>query len=96
MNNGMFVWDDEKQRTNILKHGITFGEATTVFEDENAIYLDDIVHSQDEERFLILGYSERAQMLIVCHCYRNGDALIRIISARKATNAESRLYGGGK
>ena len=89
-----FIWDEEKQKTNIDKHGVTFGEASTVFADDNALYFDDPAHSQDEDRFIILGYSERARMLLVCHCYRNGDSLIRIISARKATNKESELYGG--
>ena len=89
-----FIWDDEKQRVNIEKHGVTFSEASTVFDDDNALYFDDPAHSQDEDRFIILGYSERARMLLVCHCYRNGDSLIRIISARKATNKESELYGG--
>ena len=65
-----------------------------MFDDDNAIYFDDPAHSQDEDRFIILGYSERTRMLLVCHCYRNGDSLIRIISARKATNKESELYGG--
>ena len=89
-----FIWDEEKQKTNIEKHGVTFGEASTVFDDDDALYFVDPAHSQDEDRFIILGYSERARMLLVCHCYRNGDSLIRIISARKATNKESELYGG--
>ena len=94
MTDDRFIWDGEKQRANIEKHGITFSEASTVFDDDNALYFDDPAHSQDEDRFIILGYSERARMLLVCHCYRNGDSLIRIISARKATNKESELYGG--
>ena len=94
MTDDRFIWDGEKQRANIEKHGITFSEASTVFDDDNALYFDDPAHSQDEDRFIIPGYSERARMLLVCHCYRNGDSLIRIISARKATNKESELYGG--
>ena len=89
-----FIWDEEKQKANIEKHGVTFSEASTVFDDDNALYFDDAAHSQDEDRFIILGYSERVRILLVCHCYRNGDSLIRIISARKATRAESELYGG--
>ena len=92
--NDRFIWDEGKQRVNIEKHGVTFAEASTVFDDDNALYFDDPAHSQDEDRFIILGYSERARMLLVCHCYRNGDSLIRIISARKANNKESELYGG--
>ena len=89
-----FDWDPAKEASNIRKHGITFEEASTVFDDDEAIYFDDEAHSQDEERFIVIGYSRRERMLIVCHCYRNGDTLIRIISARKATKPESKLYGG--
>ena len=74
---------------------ITFEEASTVFEDENAIYEYDEAHSDNEERFTVIGYSEQARMLVVCHCYRNGDSYIRIISARKATKPEHKLYYGG-
>jgi len=94
--NDNFIWDEEKHKINIEKHGVTFSEASTVFDDDNALYFDDPVHSQDENRFIILGYSERVRMLLVCHCYRNGDSFIRIISARKATNNESKLYGDAK
>ena len=94
MSEDKFIWDEDKQKKNIEKHGITFSEASTVFDDDNAIYFDDPTHSHDEDRFIILGYSERARMLLVCHCYRNGGSYIRIISARKATNKESELYGG--
>ena len=79
---------------NIEKHGVTFNEASTVFDDDNALYFDDVSHSQDEDRFIILGYSERSRILLVCHCYRDDESLIRIISARKATKTESELYGG--
>jgi uncharacterized DUF497 family protein len=89
-----FIWDEEKQKTNIKKHGVAFEEAATVFDDEKAIYFDDERHSQNEDRFIILGYSNRARMLMVCHCYRNDNSLIRIISARKATRLESNQYGG--
>ena len=89
-----FIWDDEKYAINLRKHGITFEEASTVFDDENATYFDDETHSQNEDRFIVIGYSRRARMLMVCHCFRNGDSLIRIISARKATKSESEIYGG--
>ena len=87
-----FEWDDNKAQINIEKHGITFEEASTVFEDETAILFDDPDHSDTEERFLILGFSNFAKMLIVCHCYRNDGDNIRIISARKATTNEARQY----
>jgi len=88
-----FIWDEEKNKANIKKHKVTFSEAATVFDDYNAVYFDDESHSQDEERFIVIGFSERARMLMVCHCYRNGGSLIRIISARKADKEESEYYG---
>lgn len=87
-----FDWDPIKARTNIEKHGVTFEEATTVFLDEAAILFDDPDHSEDEERFLLLGISSSAKMMIVCHCYRGEDEIIRIISARKATKKEEKQY----
>jgi len=90
----LFNWDTEKNLSNIEKHGIPFKEAATVFLDPDATLLDDIGHSQYEERFNVVGFSENLRLLMVCHCYRNDDAIIRIISARKATRSESRLYGG--
>lgn len=92
MNNIQFEWDDKKEQVNIEKHGVTFEEASTVFEDESAILFDDPEHSRDEERFILLGLSEQAKMLIVCHCYRGTDEIIRIISARKATKNEAKQY----
>lgn len=89
MNDIKFEWDNNKAQANIEKHGITFHEASTVFSDENAILFDDPEHSM-EERFMLLGMSSQARMLIVCHCYRSADNIIRIISARKAT--ETRQY----
>jgi uncharacterized DUF497 family protein len=91
-----FSWDDEKNTSNIVKHGITFDEATTVFDDDDAIFIRDDVHSQDEDRFAVIGFSARLRLLIVCHCYRNGDTVVRIISARKANKSEEMLYGGKK
>lgn len=92
MSNIKFEWDNNKAQTNIEKHGITFQEASTVFLDENAILFDDPEHSMEEERFLLLGMSNHAKMLIVCHCYRCADDIIRIISARKATRTETQQY----
>jgi hypothetical protein len=90
----LFEWDEKKNRANIRKHGISFEEAKTVFYDENARIIDDPDHSEKENRFIILGLSSEIRMLIVCHCYREKDELIRIISARKATKIESKEYGG--
>jgi len=92
MQNEKFVWDDEKYTLNLNKHGVSFREASSVFDDNNAVYFDDAGHSHTEERFIVIGYSENARMLMVCHCYRNGDSLIRIISARKANKREATLY----
>lgn len=87
-----FEWDDNKAEVNAAKHGVSFEEAATVFDDENAIMFDDPDHSEDEDRFILLGMSMMARILIVCHCYRNEDESIRIISARKATKNEARQY----
>ena len=88
-----FTWDEAKAAINLQKHKVSFEEAQTVFYDERALVIDDPEHSQDEERFIILGMSAKANLLIVCHCYRSADSMIRIISARKATKTESSYYG---
>ena len=90
-----FDWDENKNRINLEKHGITFEEASTVFFDERAIIFDDPEHSIDEDRFLLLGMSETAKVCIVCHCYRESDTVIRIISARQATRKEEQRYVRG-
>jgi hypothetical protein len=87
-----FSWDARKNASNRKKHGISFEEAQTVFEDENALLIDDPDHSIDEDRFILLGLSARLRILVVCHCYREHDDVIRIISARKATLSEQRQY----
>ena len=87
-----FEWDQAKNRANKRKHGIPFEEAQTVFLDENAIRYFDPDHSQDEDRFIMLGLSFRLRVLVVCHCHRADDAIIRIISARKANNEEANDY----
>ena len=89
-----FEWDEIKNRINKRKHKISFEEAETVFYDENAILIPDPDHSEQEERFIILGFSLQARLLIVCHCYRGQDDIIRIISARKANNEEMLQYNG--
>ena len=90
-----FEWDEAKNVANKTKHGIDFNEARTVFFDETAILFDDPEHSSEEERFIILGMSENANVCIVCHCYRKSDSVIRIISARKATKEERKIYVRG-
>ena len=90
-----FEWDPQKDLINRKKHGISFEEAATVFEDVNALVISDPEHSEDEERFVILGFSLQANLLVVCHCYRASESVIRIISARKATKNESRQYQEG-
>ncbi len=92
MNRIRFEWDPNKAASNIRKHGVSFEEAVTVFTDDLAILFDDPDHSDEEDRLLILGFSARANMLIVCHCLREDGDVIRIISARKATKTESTLY----
>jgi uncharacterized DUF497 family protein len=87
-----FEWDENKNRTNQNKHKISFEEAKTVFYDENALVIDDPDHSESEDRFIILGHSNRTNLLVVCHCYRASDTVIRIISARKATATETKQY----
>jgi uncharacterized DUF497 family protein len=87
-----FDWDESKSRINKKKHGVSFEEAKTAFHDPNARLISDPDHSNHEDRFILLGFSENLRLLVVCHCYREGDALIRIISARKADRKETRTY----
>ncbi len=89
-----FEWDPAKARANLKKHGVSFEEAQSVFYDELAVQFFDEEHSFDEERFLMLGMSVDANVLIVCHCERSDGNVIRIISARKATRKEQTFYGG--
>ena len=91
-----FDWNPAKDKTNINKHGISFKEAASVFFDEHAMYFDDERHSQNEDRFIVIGKSKIERLLYACFCYRESDTVIRIISARKATENESILYGGAK
>lgn len=87
-----FAWDKSKAALNKQKHGVSFEEAQTVFEDCEALRIFDPDHSEDEDRFLLLGMSSVLRLLVVCHCYRENDELIRIISARKATKKEASTY----
>ena len=87
-----FEWDEDKARINQQKHGVTFDEAKTVFDDADALQIFDPDHSESEDRFIMLGMSAVLRILVVCHCYRANDDVIRIISAGKATRNESSTY----
>lgn len=87
-----FEWDENKNKANQKKHKVTFEEAQTAFYDENARLIPDPDHSQNEERFILLGLTDQLKMLVVVHCYRQNDEDIRIISARKTTKKEEKQY----
>lgn len=88
----VFEWDKKKEKTNVRKHGVSFEEARTAFNDENAIQFFDPDHSEDKDRFILLGTSYKLNTLVVCHCFREDEAIVRIISARKANSDESKTY----
>ena len=94
MNRIVFEWDEDKAEKNLQKHCVSFEEAQTVFFDDDAVQFWDENHSQREDRFLMLGMSSRLRILLVVHCFRENDAIIRIISARKATQKEKQEYPG--
>ena len=87
-----FSWDKNKAGLNKEKHGVSFEEAVTVFNDERARLIHDPDHSEEEDRFVLLGMSRSIRLLVVNHCYREDDSVIRIISSRKATKPEERQY----
>ncbi len=87
-----FTWDSRKASSNLSKHKVSFEEASSTFWDENALLIPDLEHSDDEERFVLLGISRKIRLLLVSHCYRDNDDQIRIISARKATKKEHKQY----
>jgi uncharacterized protein len=87
-----YEWDPRKSRSNKAKHGVSFEEARTAFLDEHARVIPDVEHSEEEERFILLGMSIELRVLVVCHCYRESDQLVRIISARRADASERRQY----
>jgi uncharacterized DUF497 family protein len=87
-----FEWDERKALANERKHGVSFDEARSAFFDERARLIDDTEHSENEERFILMGLSSSLRLLLVCHCYRSKANVIRIISARKATARESKSY----
>ena len=92
MENLVFNWDKRKENANIKKHGISFEEARTTFYDENAIQFFDPDHSDVEDRFILLGISHKLNTLVVCHCFREEETTVRIISARKADKDEENAY----
>lgn len=85
-----FEWDDAKARSNLRKHGVSFEDAVTVFDDPMAVTRDDPDHSEDERRFVTMGSSKAGRLLVVCHCDRTDR--IRLISARKANRGERRYH----
>ena len=89
-----FEWDENKEHSNIDKHGIDFEEAKTAFYDNNARVIYDSEHSESEDRFILMGLSYKLRLITVSHCYRKVQEIIRIISARRATKHESKYYGG--
>ena len=91
-----FAWDPRKNATNKRKHGVSFEEARTVFSDEHPVRYFDPDHSDHEDRFLMLGMASSLRVLIVNHSYTEHDAVIRIISARKATRREEETYWRGR
>jgi len=87
-----FEWDNRKAAANLRKHGVSFEEARSIFFDEQARLIDDPDHSEEEDRFVLLGLSGALRLLLVCHCYRSEGEVIRIISARRATRTEAKFY----
>lgn len=94
MSNIRFTWDSAKATQNRRKHSVSFEEAQSIFYDDYAQLTPDPDQSKEEDRFILLGRSNQLRLLIVCHCYRESDSVIRIISARKATKKEQRFYPG--
>ena len=91
-----FSWDETKNQANILKHGVSFEDAQRVFLDDYAIEFDDFGHSDEEERFLLLGMDDKNRILMICHCYRESRDVVRLISARRTTKSERKHYLEGE
>jgi uncharacterized protein len=87
-----YEWDPRKSRANKARHGISFEEARTAFLDEHARLILDEDHSDEEDRFLLMGLSIELRVIVVCHCYRESDQVVRNFSARRATTSERRQY----
>jgi hypothetical protein len=95
LQDGIFIWDENKNLYNIRKHGVSFQEARDVFNDEFVLFYPDDEHSYDEERFIAIGESSKERLLMVCYCERENAEIIRLISARKADKQEIEIYYGG-
>lgn len=91
-----FIWDELKNKTNKKKHTVSFEEAETFFSDENGLFMHDPDHSDEEDRFILIGMSEKLRLLVVVHAYREDDEIIRIISARTAKPPEEKAYMRGR
>lgn len=87
-----FEWSPEKAEANLAKHGVSLDEAMTVFYDDWAVEFYDDEHSEWEDRFLLLGLSDRTRLLMVCHCHQVDESVTRLISARRATQNEAKYY----
>jgi uncharacterized protein len=87
-----FEWDPKKAQANLRKHKVSFEDAQSVFLDERGLLIDDPDHSDEEDRFVLLGLSQSLRLLVVVHCYRAEGRVIRIISARKADAGEQSIY----
>ncbi len=92
MNEFKFIWDPKKAAANAKKHGVSFDEAVTTFDDPASKSFYDPDHSPDEDRFILVGMSSALRLLVVCHCYREDDETVRIISARRAEKNEQSFY----
>jgi len=94
INGKLFDWDAKKNLINIEKHGVSFKMAASSFFDPKAVIVDDDAHSQDEDRFILIGVNKYDKLLTVCHCHRDDGNIVRIISARKPNRIEKEIYGG--
>jgi len=92
MVNMEFTWDNRKNKANAKKHGVSFEEAQTAFYDEQSVVFFDPDHSDNEDRFILLGISFKLRVPVVCHCFREDETVVRIISARKADKVEESDY----
>jgi uncharacterized DUF497 family protein len=90
-----FDWDESKNRANRKKHGVWFEEARSAFTDPHALLFSDPEHSEDEERVVLLGVTAASRLVVIVHCYRESDTVVRIISARPATDKERAFYEKG-
>jgi len=91
-----FVWDEKKNKENTKKHGVSFEEAMAVFKNLPLEIFYDPEHSEFEDRYIAVGFSDEGRALLVVHCENKRGTVVRIISARKATNREKLTIFGGK